>query len=75
MNSNLTRIFQLVAQGRITPAEAEQLWSADRDVRASRWMVVAAIGMASLATLHSLLAGPHAAAALHAVHQVLGGRL
>lgn len=75
MNKHLRSILQLVALGRITPAQAEQIWAADRDVRASRWMVAAAIGMASLATLHSLLAGPHAATALHAIHQVLGGTL
>jgi hypothetical protein len=75
MDKHLQRILQLVALGRITPAEAEHLWAAWRDERASGWMVVVAIGMASLATAHSLLAGPHAAGALEAIHQFLGGAL
>jgi len=75
MDRHLRSIFQLVAQGRIAPAEAERLWAARRDDRASSWMVVAAVGMASLATAHSLFFGPHAAMALRVIHQFFGGVL
>jgi hypothetical protein len=75
MDKHLQRILQLVALGRITPAEAERLWAAWKDERASAWMVLAAIGMATLATAHSLLAGPHPAGTLEAIHQLLGGVL
>lgn len=75
MSKKRQSLFELVAQGRITWAEADRLWSAWRDERASRWMVIAAIGMASLATAHSLLAGPHSAVTMHAIHQFLGGVL
>jgi hypothetical protein len=75
MNNQRQKILRLIAQGRMTPAEAERLWAAWRDDRASGWMVVAAIGMASLATVHSLLAQPAAAGTLQAIHQFLGGAL
>jgi hypothetical protein len=71
MDRQLRNILQLVASGRITPAEAERWWAARRDEWASRWMVVAAISMATLATGHSLLAH----GAVHAIHQFLGGAL
>jgi hypothetical protein len=73
MEKHRQRILELVAQGRMMPAEAERLWAAWRDERASGWMVVVAIGMASLATVHSLLAHPGAAGTLHAIHRFFGG--
>jgi hypothetical protein len=72
MKIHRQRIFELVAQGRMASADAERLWSAWRDERASSWMVVAAIGMAALATAHSLLAHP---GTLQIIRQVLGGLL
>ena len=71
MNKHRQSILELVALGRMNPAEAERLWAAWRDERVSSWMVLAAIGMASLATGHSLLAH----GTLHAIHQFLGGVL
>jgi hypothetical protein len=71
MDKHLQTILQLVALGRLTPVEAERQWAAWKDERASAWMVIAAMGMASLATAHSLLAH----GALHAIHQFLGGVL
>lgn len=75
MDSHRKRILDLAALGRLTPAEAERLWAAWREERASAWMVVAAIGMASLATAHSLLAHPCAMGTLEAIHRFLGGVL
>ncbi|HTW48046.1 MAG TPA: hypothetical protein VMD92_08860 [Acidobacteriaceae bacterium] len=75
MNKYGQKILHLVAQQRLTPPEAERLWAAWRDERASGWMVAAAIGMASLATAHSLLAHPNAVCAMHAIHRFLGGVL
>jgi hypothetical protein len=71
MKKHRQRILELIAQGRMAPAEAERLWTTWRDERASGWMVMAAIGMASLATAHSLLVH----GALQAIHQFLGGLL
>jgi hypothetical protein len=73
MGKHRQRILQLVAQGRLTPPEAERLWAAGREERASGWMVAAAVAMASLATAHSLLTHPAAHGALHAIYQILGG--
>jgi hypothetical protein len=73
MEKQLQRIFELVALGRISPAEAQRWWAAWRDERVSGWMVMAAIAMASLATAHSLLAHPGAACTLEAIHRFLGG--
>jgi hypothetical protein len=75
MDKYLRTILNLVAQRRMTPPEAERLWAAWREERASGWMVVAAIGMASLATAHSLLAHPCASCTLHVIHRILGGLL
>jgi hypothetical protein len=75
MDKHRQRILQLVAQYRLSRPEAERLWAAWRDEKASGWMVAAAIGMASLATAHSLLAHPCASSTLHAIHRFLGGLL
>jgi hypothetical protein len=75
MEKHRQRILELVALARITPSEAERLWAARREERASGWMVAAAIGMATLATAHSLLAHAGAVGMAHAIHQFLGGLL
>jgi hypothetical protein len=75
MKRHRQRILHHVALGQINSTEAERLWAALREERASGWMVAVAIGMASLATVHSLLAHPAAAGTLQAIYRFLGGVL
>lgn len=75
MGNDRQMILQLMAQGRITPGEAERLLLASSDDRESRWIFVGGACLAVAATMHSLFAHLLAVAgpALQLTHQVLGG--
>lgn len=75
MKERRQKILELVARGRMTPAEAEQQWAAWVEATVSDWMAVVAIGMGSLATLHAWLANPAEAGTLRVIHQFWGGIL
>jgi hypothetical protein len=75
MNKHRRRILELVAWGRMTPAEAERQWNAWVEAKVSDWMAAAAIGMGSLTTLHAWLAHPATAGTLRVIHRFWGGAL
>ncbi|MGC2635930.1 MAG: hypothetical protein WA294_02050 [Acidobacteriaceae bacterium] len=75
MKEHRQNILELVATGRLTPADAERLWSVWIEAKVSDWMAVAAVGMGLLATLHAWLAHPAAAGTLRVIHRFWGGLL
>lgn len=75
MSRDQQMILQLVAQGRITPGDAERLllaWSAEQE---NRWLFLGGACLAMAAALHSLFASllTVAGPALQITYQVLGG--
>ena len=53
MNTDRRAILALIAMGRITPTEAERLLAAWNESRETTWILVASMGFALLAQLHT----------------------
>lgn len=53
MNTDRRVILDLIAMGRITPAEAERLLTAWNESRETAWILVASLAFALLAQLHT----------------------
>lgn len=72
MHTNRRAILQLVAMGRVTPAEAERLLIACSDSRETAWILAACIAIAGLAQLNLPALAP---GLLHIAHLLTHGTL
>jgi hypothetical protein len=57
MNNHRRAILQLVAMGRITPAQAERLLMAVNEGQQAVWALAACVAVSPFAQLHQLLPG------------------
>jgi len=72
MNNHRRAIFQLIAMGRVTPAQAERLLIASDRVQEALWTIVACVGIAYLAAHPQRFLPP---SLLRIAHALLHGRL
>jgi len=70
MNQDRRAIYQLLAQGRISPAQAERLIAAFGAERETAWVVAGCAAIVLFAQLHIL-----APAVLHIVREMVAGGL